>query len=241
MQIEGRNPVLETLRSDKVVGKIYLQKDLNQDTKINELVKKAKRDDVKIVRKSKKELDKISVTGAHQGVIAYAKHVQSKNLAEVIEEKYEKRESVKILYIREAYHEYNIGAIIRTAECCGFDAVILPPKINVTSQVVRSSMGASEHIPVYSHSLFPLIKMLSAENFKIVGIERTEEANKYTESDLTGDIMLIIGGEDKPLSEEITNKCDNTVVIPMRGKVNSLNMSVAAALVMYECLRQEEG
>ncbi|MCA9385470.1 23S rRNA (guanosine(2251)-2'-O)-methyltransferase RlmB [Candidatus Dojkabacteria bacterium] len=240
MNIEGRNPVIEVLRSDKDVSKLYIQSHLNQDTKINELVKKAKRRGVKIIRKSKKELDRISRTGSHQGVIAIAKHIETKTIEEIISDARINGKPLKFIYIREAFHEYNVGAIIRTAECAGYDAVILPPKLSVTPNIVRASMGASEHIPILSYSLFPLIKDLTTFGIKVVGIERDDSAKEYTKADLTGDVALIVGGEDKPLSKQILDKCDQTIIIPMRGNVNSLNMSVAAGLSMYEVLRQQE-
>lgn len=240
MNIEGRNPVLELLRSDRPIERLYIQHRLHQDTKINAIVKKAKKKDAKITRKTKKELDRMSETKAHQGVIAISKHVNNITLNQFVEERLVSGEPLQILYIREAFHEFNIGAIIRTAECAGFDAVVLPPKINITSQIVRASMGASEHIMIFSSALFPLMKNLKKKNIKVVGIERTEESVLHTDADLKEDIMLIIGGEDRELSEQITKKCDQVVQIPMKGKVNSLNMSVAAAIVIYETMRQNE-
>ncbi len=239
MQIEGRNPVLELLKTDKLVSALNIQEYINQDTKINAILKKAKKKKIKIFRKTRKELDQMSQTGNHQGVIAVYKRNETKNLDEIINEKFETNKPLRLIYIRDAYHEFNVGAIIRSAEAAGFDAVILPPKINVTAQTVRASMGASEHIDILSESLFPLIKKLQKEGIKVIGIERHKNASIFSEADLTGNIMLIIGGEDRSLSEEIIDKIDETVEIPMKGRVNSLNMSVAAALVIFEALRQE--
>ena len=99
-------------------------------------------------------------------------------------------------------------------------------------------MGASEHITIINENLFQAIKLAKTHNIKVIGIELTGE-NYYYNSDLKGPTMLIIGGEDRSLSDEIKKKCDLFVKIPMRGKVNSLNMSVAASIVMFEKLKQE--
>lgn len=240
MQIEGRNPVLELLKSEHKVSKLVLQSQINQDTKINAIQKKAKKLGIKILRASKKELDKMSKTNAHQGVIAFAKHENMTSLDELIDEKMSAGEQLKMVYIRDAHHEHNIGAIIRTAECAGFDAVILPPKLNVTPQIARGSMGASEHITIYSESLFPLMKKLRDTGISMFGIERTDQAKQYTKVDMTNHLMLLIGGEDHELSQEIIDRCDDCVIIPQFGKVNSLNMSVAASLVIYEVVRQND-
>lgn len=239
MQIEGRNPVLELLRTNKEVSAIHIQHHINQDTKINAILKKAKRKNVKIHRRDRKELDKMSQTGNHQGVIAIYKRVENLNLDEVIENKRNSGGIFRAVYIREAYHEHNIGAIIRSAEAAGFDAIILPPKINVTPQIVRASMGATEHMPIFSESLFPLLKKCKSEGIKTIGIERSQNSEIHTKCDMTSDLLLVIGGEDRSLSEEIINKIDTVVEIPMKGHVNSLNMSVAAAIIIFEVLRQE--
>jgi 23S rRNA (guanosine2251-2'-O)-methyltransferase len=239
MQIEGRNPVLELLRTDKDVTALHIQHHINQDTKINAILKKAKKKDVRIYRRDRKALDKMSQTGNHQGVIAVYKRVETVNLDELIDNLRASDLPFRGVYIREAYHEHNIGAIIRSAEAAGFNAIIMPPKMNVTPQIVRASMGATEHINIYSESLFPLIKKFRSEGIKVVGIERADNSVIHTEADLTGDILLIIGGEDRELSTSVIEKIDQVVEIPMRGKVNSLNMSVAAALVIFEVSRQD--
>ncbi|MBD3362443.1 23S rRNA (guanosine(2251)-2'-O)-methyltransferase RlmB [Candidatus Dojkabacteria bacterium] len=238
MRVEGRNPVIELLKSGKPVKKLYLQNRIKQDTKINTIIKRAKKSNIRIIRKSKKKLDQISSTGSHQGIIAMTDKVDNISFDEFLENYSGQDNNLKLIYIREAYHEHNIGAIIRTAESAGFNAVILPPKINMTPQIIRASMGASEHIHIFNESLFPFLKKCKEELIKIVGIEQTENSILYTKSKLTGNILLIIGGEDRPLSNSITNKCDIIVKLPQHGKVNSLNMSVAAAIIMYEVLRQ---
>jgi 23S rRNA (guanosine2251-2'-O)-methyltransferase len=114
----------------------------------------------------------------------------------------------------------------------------MPPKMYVSATTVRASMGATEHIHVINESLFNAIKTAKKNLIKVVGIEVSGQ-NYYYESDLTGPVMLIIGGEDRSLSDEITKQCDLVVKIPLKGRVNSLNMSVAASIVIYDKIRQD--
>jgi 23S rRNA (guanosine2251-2'-O)-methyltransferase len=236
MKIEGRNPVIESIRSDKVIKKIYIQQNINQDEKMREIIKSAQRKFIKLEWVGKAALDKMSQTHSHQGVIADVEYAtNNKTLEELIDFK----KTNRFIYIREASHIHNIGAIIRTAECAGYDAVILPPKIKITPDIIRASMGASEHIPIIHYSLFQLLKDLKENNFKIYAIERSDEAVDYNKVSYDESFLLLIGGEDKSLTPEIFSKCDNTLMIPMYGKVNSLNMSVAAAIVIFKSIENK--
>lgn len=238
IQIEGRNPVIELLRSKRWVHKVIVQEGINVDSKINEILKRAENRGVFIMRKPRKYLDKISQTQSHQGVIAQADFDTSK-FADVIAENITHGKANTFIYVREALYENNIGAIARSAEAAGFSGIILPPKTKITAPMLRTSMGALTNIKIINESLFSAIKTAQKNLIKVVGIERTEQGDYY-DSDLTGPIMFIIGGEDRELSEPVTKKCDFVVNIPMYGKINSLNMSVAAAVVIFEKLRQEE-
>jgi 23S rRNA (guanosine2251-2'-O)-methyltransferase len=237
MQIEGRNPVIELLRSKRWIKKVMIEKEINVDEKINEILKRARNRGVFIERKTKKELDKMSNTQSHQGVIALAT-IESDKFADVIEENFKHNKPNTFIYIREALYEDNVGAIARSAEAAGFCGIVLPPKLNVSAQTFRTSMGAMSNIKIINESLFTAIKTAQANNIKTVGIERDTD-DIYTKSDLTGSIMLIIGGEDKSLSTQVMEKCDLVVKIPMLGKISSLNMSVAAGIVIFEKLRQD--
>jgi len=239
MQIEGRNPVIEALRAKKELTKIFLEKDINVDEKIDEIIRLAKRADIPILYRPKKLLGRISQTGVHQGVIAKRNEdVQTMNMNALIDAIDSTKKDPFLVYVREALYEHNLGAVIRTCECAGADAVLIPPKLTITSQVVRASMGATEHIKIINESLFNAIKIAKKNAIKVIGIEVSGK-KFYYENDLTGRVMLIIGGEDHPLSEEITNQCDLVVKIPLHGRVNSLNMSVAASIVIYDKIRQE--
>lgn len=234
MKIEGRNPVIETLRSNRKVIRVLLQKNINIDPKIAEILAKCQEKGIELIYKDKQSLDGISSTHSHQGVIAEVAETREPKLDEVIN--FEKIN--RLIYIRDANHTHNIGAIIRTAECAGYDAVILPPKIKITGDIIRAAMGATEHIPVLHYSLFQLIKDIKKLAFSVYAIERSDSAINYTDIDYSNNFLLIIGGEDKSLTNELFDKCDQTIKIPMHGKVNSLNMSVAAAIVIYQSIEE---
>lgn len=238
MQIEGRNPVIEALKAKSDLKYIVLDEGLAPDPKINKIRKLAAKQDVTIRLKPRKYLKKISQTGTHQGVIAIKYDNKAPSFKALVEA-VPLDQSPFFIYIREALYEHNIGAIVRTAEAAGAHGVIIPPKAKVTPQVVRISMGGTEHIPVINAGLFPTIKQAREKlGLRVVGIEVIGE-NHYFEEDLTGPTLFIIGGEDRPLSEEITSKCDAIVKIPLNGYLNSLNMSVAAGIVLYDKVRQE--
>jgi 23S rRNA (guanosine2251-2'-O)-methyltransferase len=238
LQIEGRNPVIESLRAGKKIEKIYLEQEINHDEKITEIIKLAHKQGINLIYKPKKFMTRVSHTSVHQGVIAFKTEEPDMSLKQLLEKFVQERKDPFIIYIREALYEHNLGAIIRTAECAGADAVITTPKETITSSVARAAMGATEHIAIIRESLFNAIKTAKSYGLKVAGIE-VAGTEYYYNSDLKGPMMLIIGGEDRSLSEEILNKCDLVVKIPLLGKVNSLNMSVAAAIVIYDKIRQE--
>ncbi|MBN1331752.1 23S rRNA (guanosine(2251)-2'-O)-methyltransferase RlmB [Candidatus Dojkabacteria bacterium] len=233
MQIEGRNPVLEALRANTPLDKLILEKNIKQDEKISEILKLAQKRKVNVVFDKKYLLDQKSQTKVHQGVIAIGTDKQQADFATLIKDK-----QAFLIYIREALYEHNVGAIIRTAECVGATGIILPPKIQLSPQIRRAAMGATEHISILNCGLFQAIKNSQDAGLKVIGIERTDKSKSLYEIELHTPLMLIVGGEDRSLSKQIIDKCDKVVEIPMKGKINSLNMSVAAAIVMYEVLRQ---
>jgi len=210
MKIIGRNPVMEALVAKAKLKKIYINQEAVIDAKLESILDLAKKQNVPVSYKTKRFLNKLADNPMHQGVLAIKKDSEQISLNQFLQD----IESSKgldskaiepnshppfLLYIRDAYNEFNVGAIIRSAEACGVDAVILPPKLEITSNMVRSAMGATEHIKIINENLFQTIKQVRDLGYKIVGIEISGE-KYYYESDLTGPIMLIVGGEDKSLS-----------------------------------------
>jgi 23S rRNA (guanosine2251-2'-O)-methyltransferase len=226
----GRNPVLEALRSDKPVEKVVIVDTNVRDPKLNEIEELAGRRGAKLLRRPARELDQLSEKSPHQGVIAYV------DLE--IDTKPPQNITRSHIYIREAQDLHNVGAIIRTAEVLGF-AVILSPDINMHPTIARVSMGAVFHTPLLQSSLFPTIKAFKDEDLRVYAIERGGDSPIYKQ-ELKSPCLLIIGGEDKSISPEIIAKCDALLTIPQVGKINSLNMSVAAGIAMSEVVRQAQ-
>lgn len=232
MLVPGRNPVLEALRSQHRVSELFMEYDLRVDPKIAEIMDIAKEKNIKIINQNTSQLAKISADEPHQGVVAKVSLEGEKFDNEVLAAK-----PGFYIYVREAQYEHNLGAIIRTAEVAGIAGVIVAPNQQLTGVVARISMGAIFHLPIYSASLFPTIKAFKKEDFLVSALEINGTKTLF-DANLGRNGLLIVGGEDKSISQEIAVQCDQLIKIPMFGRVNSLNMSVAAALAVYEHVRQ---
>lgn len=239
-QIEGRNPVIELIRSrPNDVIQIYLQKGINIDEKIAEINEFTNKRAIVKKEIDRKSLDKLSQTGVHQGVIAITGARKYLTLDKLLQKIKEDNKEEFLVLIRETLYEHNLGAILRTAACAGVNGVIITPESEVSPNVVRAAMGATEYLAIAKSSIFDTIKRLKSENIRVLAIEQAENSEMLFDANLVGPICLIIGGEDHPVSADILNKCDGSLTIPMFTKVNSLNMSVAFAVVAYEKVRQE--
>lgn len=237
IKINGRNSVLELLRSKKNIRELFVKRTVKRDSKIDEIIKLAKQWGVRINYKEEKEMNRISSGGRHHGVIGVLLEDNKPNLIELIKRAVSQEGSLFIV-VQEFSFAQNLGAVIRTAECAGADAVIISQKAKVTGDVYRVSMGGAELMPIVQEGLFSAIKKFKEYGIKVVGIETTGK-KYYFQEDLRGHIALVVGGEDRGLSLEIQKKCDTIIKIPMKGKITSLNMSVAAGVVIYEKVRQD--
>lgn len=238
MKIVGRNPVYETLVAKAKIKKIYINQEAKVDEKVQSIIDLAAEMNIPVAYKTKRFINKISDNALHQGIVAIKEEGEEVSLELVVRDLENRGEVPFFMYIRDAYNEFNVGAIIRSAEAVGVNCVIIPQKMEITPNTVRAAMGATEHLTIVKESIFQTIKILKPLGVKIIGIELTGK-EYYYDTDLTGPMMLIVGGEDHSLSTQIEEKADFFVKIPMKGKVNSLNMSVAASIVLFEKLRQE--
>lgn len=231
MLVFGRNTVLEGLRSTYTSEKLYLQEAINRDEKITNIINLAESNGVEIEYIPRHTLSKILKTEDHQGCglkIDFDITQFKGNFLDNITKSF--------IFISEVTYEHNIGAIIRTAECAGFGGVLVPNNTEITSTAIKASTGAIFHIPVFKASLFPAIKEFKKNAFDIAAIERGG-TNLYN-TQLDNSTLFIIGGEDKSVSDTIKKECNKILEIPQFGKINSLNMSVATAVVVYEHIRQ---
>lgn len=235
--LEGRNPVQEGLR-EGLVTLVWVEKGMERDPKLKELLDEARKKEVAVEVVLKPQLDAMSQTGHHQGIIAMAQPKASWSLEKVLEET---GRDICVIILDQVQDPHNLGAILRTAEATGVDGVVIPKRetANLGPTVHRVSMGGSLHVPVWQQSLYTAIKLLSDEGVTVIGVDASGDTNYYDE-DLTGPVAFIIGGEDKGISPTLLTKCDKTVRLPMRGRLESLNVSVATGIVLYERLRQLE-
>jgi 23S rRNA (guanosine2251-2'-O)-methyltransferase len=232
----GRNSVDEALNSTlHNPRQVYLQEDINENAKIQRILIEAQDKKIPIKKLPRTEITRLCKSDDHQGVAIDLEFKES-NLKDLLQSS--KPGSIKLIYIYSATYEHNIGAISRSAEVAGLSGVVVPKTASITPTVAKTSAGAIFHIPIIKLPIFNAIKLCKSFGLQVIGIERDGE-NYYT-ADLTGDTLFIIGGEDKGLPDQIREKCDQIVEIPQFGKVNSLNMSVAASIIFFEKNRQEK-
>ena len=234
MKTEGRNAVSELLKTEKTVEKILIEK--GGQGFLGKLFAEARKKNIRVQFVDRAALDRESVTKHHQGVIAYTTDFEYSDLYDFVG----KEESLIVL-CDGVEDVHNLGSIIRVAECAGADGVVIPAAkgASVTEAVVRISAGAAEHIGVAKvPSVNWAIDALKKSGYWIYALEAGGESI-YREK-LTGKVALVVGGEDSGVKRLTREKCDKTLSIPLFGKVNSLNASVALGIAVYEVVRARE-
>lgn len=234
MKTEGRNAVLELIRSGKQIEKIVMEK--NPQGSLARIFAEARRVGVRVQFAELKALDRMSATGRHQGVIAFAADYEYCELEDIIASKGEAGGFVILCDGIEDVH--NLGSIIRVAECAGADGVVIPAQksAGVTEAVIRISAGAANHMKVAKvPSLNAAIDKLKNSGYWLYALEA--DGKSIYSADLTGNVGLVIGGEDSGVRRLTRDKCDGVLSLPLLGKVNSLNASVALGIAAYEVVR----
>ena len=236
--IEGRNAVLEAIRAGKTIDRLFVLRG-NQDGPIRTIIDKAKKLDTIINFVAKERLDQISLTGKHQGVIAYAAAYEYAQVEDILEAAKEKGEPPFILLLDSIEDPHNLGAIIRTAHQAGAHGIIIPKRraVGLTATVAKTSAGAINYLPVAKVTNISVkIEELKKEGIWFACADMDGEMMYNV--DLKGPIGLVIGSEGEGVGRLIKEKCDFVVKIPMYGQVDSLNASVAAGILSYEIVRQ---
>ena len=237
--IEGRNAVIEALRAGEHIDKIYLQKG-ETDKTLGHIASKARAAGAVVVEADRRKLDAMSRTHAHQGVIALASVREYVNVESILKRAEEKGEAPLLVICDEISDPHNLGAIIRTAECAGAHGIIIPKRrsAGLTAVVAKTSAGAVAHMPVARvANLAALLKDLQKKGVWIFGTAANGTTALY-DADLKGPAAIVIGSEGEGMTRLVTEGCDFLVSIPMKGKLNSLNASAAAAILLYEAVRQ---
>ena len=232
----GRNPVIEALKSGTELDTIYI---CGSGGSLNLIRKLAKDSGVVVKDAQEKKLSQLSGGASHQGVAAVGACGQYVSVEDILAVSREKGTKPFIIICDEIEDPHNLGAIIRTAETSGADGVIIPKRrsASLNATVFKTSAGAASYVPVARVSnLASCIDQLKENGVWIYGTDASGE--EYTRTDFTGSCALVIGSEGFGISKLIQKKCDFMIKLPMLGKINSLNASVAAGIFMYEVLRQ---
>ena len=236
--IEGRNAVIEALRSGRPIDKIYIQ-DGCQDGPILTIKREARKKDVLIKYAAKERLDQMSETGKHQGVIACAAAYEYAEMEDLFRLAQEKQEDPFLILLDNIEDPHNLGAIIRTANLAGAHGVIIPKRraAGLTAVVARTSAGALNYTPVVKvTNLAKTIEELKERGLWFVCADM--DGTRMYDLNLKGPIGLVIGSEGEGVGRLVKEKCDFITKIPMYGDIDSLNASVAMGILAYEIVRQ---
>ncbi|MBQ9458474.1 MAG: 23S rRNA (guanosine(2251)-2'-O)-methyltransferase RlmB [Oscillospiraceae bacterium] len=240
--IEGRNAVIEALRAGTAIDKIYLAKG-ETDKTLGHIASAAREAGVVVVEADRRKLDYMSVTKAHQGVVALAAVREYASVEDILAAAREKGEPPLIVVCDEIGDPHNLGAIIRTAECAGAHGVIIPKRrsAGLTSIVGKTSAGAVSFVPVARvANLVAALHELQKQGVWIFGTAADGDRVLY-EAELSGPAAIVIGSEGDGMSRLVRESCDFLVSIPLKGRIQSLNASNAAAILLYEAVRQRLG
>lgn len=237
--IIGMNPIIEAIQSKHYINKIYVAEGI-QKSKLGTLLSIAKESNIFVHYVPRKKIDQMIQSRNHQGLVASIAAYKYDDLHDLIT-KVKKEKSLPFLVMLDGIEDpHNLGSIIRTADITEVDGIIIPERraVGLTSTVAKTSAGALEYVPVCRVvNLAQTIEFLKKEGFWVIGADVNSD-KYYTEIDYKIPVCLIIGNEGKGISRLIKEKCDFIVKLPMRGHVNSLNASVAAAIIMYEIFKQ---
>ncbi|WP_035796378.1 23S rRNA (guanosine(2251)-2'-O)-methyltransferase RlmB [Clostridium akagii] len=238
--IEGRNAVIEALKSDRTIEQILISSGEGHGS-INVIYALAKEKKIVIKEVDRRKLDNLSVTGSHQGVIAYVTPYKYCEIEDILNYAKEKGEDPFIIILDEIEDPHNFGSIVRTAEVCGAHGIIIPKRRNVgvTPTVYKTSAGAVEYMKISKvTNINAAIDTLKKKGIWAYGAHMDGKSYCF-QNNFTGPVALVIGSEGKGISKLTKEKCDVLVKIPMKGNITSLNASVAAGIIMYEILKQK--
>ena len=237
--IEGRNAVIEALRAGRAIDKLYINKG-EVDKTLGHIASKARDKGIVVVECDRRKLDFMSQTHAHQGVIAVCAVREYCSVEDILAIAAERGEPPFVIVCDEISDGHNLGAIIRSAECAGAHGVIIPKRrsAGLTAIVDKASAGAAEHVAIARVPNLPgVIRELKDKGLWIYGTAADGTSGLW-DTDFSGPLALVIGSEGDGMGRLVKESCDYIVSLPMKGQVSSLNASAAAAITMYEILRQ---
>ena len=236
-KIFGRKPVLEALKSKADIDQIYIQYGL-QGSIVDHIKQLAKKNNVKLSQISPQKFNQLTEDKNTQGIIAVKNEFNYSQIDEILIDA-EKSEFPLLLLLDSIQDPHNLGAIIRTAECAGVNGIIITTKnsASVNNTVEKTSAGATSHIKItQANNLVNTIEILKQSGYWIVGSKLGNSQN-YTSIDYKQPIAIVVGNEEKGIRHLVAEKCDFLAEIPMKGKIQSLNVSVATGVLLFEVLR----
>ena len=237
--IEGRNAVMEALRAGRAIDKLFINKG-DVDKTLGHIASTARDKGIVVVECDRRKLDFMSQTHAHQGVIAVCAVREYCSVDDIFAIAGERGETPFVIVCDEISDGHNLGAIIRTAECAGAHGIIIPKRrsAGLTAIVDKASAGAAEHMAIARVPNLPtVIRELKDRGLWIYGTAADGQSDLW-HTDFSGPLALVIGSEGDGMGRLVAESCDFIVSLPMKGRVSSLNASAAAAITMYEILRQ---
>ncbi|MDE6227908.1 MAG: 23S rRNA (guanosine(2251)-2'-O)-methyltransferase RlmB [Muribaculaceae bacterium] len=239
--IFGIRAILEAIEAGKSIDKVLIRRDIGGDL-AKELLEKVREYDIVMQRVPLEKLNRITMKN-HQGAIAILSPVGYNRLDNLIPQLYEEGKTSLAVVLDGVTDARNFGAIARTADCAGVDFIVIPERnsASVTSDAVKASAGALFYVPVCrERDTLAAVKKLKENGYQIVGASE-KGAEDYTSADYTVPTAIVMGAEDTGISPEVLRQCDRLAAIPILGNIGSLNVSVAAGVIMYEAVRQRKG
>lgn len=234
----GIRAVIEAIESGKQVDKVLMKKDLGGEL-ARELLSVAREYNVQVQRVPVERINKVTRKN-HQGVIAFMAAVDYYHVDDIVPALYDEGINPLVVVLDGVTDVRNFGAIARTCECAGVNCIVIPERnsVSVNADAVKTSAGALNYLPVCrERNLVKAVQYLRDSGFKVMGASEKTDLN-YTKADFTGPVAIVLGAEDTGISTDVLKLCDTLVAIPEFGQINSLNVSVAGGIMIYEVVRQ---
>lgn len=234
----GIRAVIEAIESGKQVDKVLMKKDLGGEL-ARELLSVTREYNVPVQRVPVERINKVTRKN-HQGVIAFMAAVDYYHVDDIVPALYDQGINPLVVVLDGVTDVRNFGAIARTCECAGVNCIVIPERnsVSVNADAVKTSAGALNYLPVCrERNLVKAVHYLRDSGFKVMGASEKTDLN-YTKADFTGPVAIVLGAEDTGISTDVLKLCDTLVAIPEFGQINSLNVSVAGGIMIYEVVRQ---
>ncbi len=236
--IYGLRAIIEAIDAGKEIDKIFLKKDLSGEL-ASELTERIRQSHIPVQRVPVERINRITRKN-HQGAVAMLSAITYHKLEHIVPQLYEEGLLPFVVVLDGITDVRNFGAIARTCECAGVDAIVIPEhgSVSVGGDAIKTSAGALHHLPVCrERSIRGAVRFLRDNGYKVVAASEKAAIN-YTQTDYTTPVAIVMGSEDVGIDPEVIKQCDTFVSIPQFGKIGSLNVSVAAGVMMYEVVRQ---